>query len=122
MEPQFGEQKFNIEANDLAALQERIAKLEAQLSGEKQEVGQEAKVEMAKQEIKEYVQEVQQTPSFAPPVSTRNDADDIKDKSATEQVGALVSLALSSGVSKAIHVAQDLNNPAILDELHDTLI
>ncbi|MDD5146334.1 MAG: hypothetical protein PHN39_01095, partial [Candidatus Pacebacteria bacterium] len=56
------------------------------------------------------------------PVSTRNDADDIKDKSATEQVGALVSLALSSGVSKAIHVAQDLNNPAILDELHDTLI
>ena len=117
-----GEQTFSIETNDLNALRERITKLESQLSKENKDAGKEIKVERAREEIKEYIEEVKQTPSFASPVSARNDENDLKDKPTTEQVGALISLALESGIPKAIKVAMDLNNPAILDELHDTLV
>jgi hypothetical protein len=122
MPNQFGEQKLKIESADLIALQDRITKLESQLATEQKEASESGKAEMAKQEIKEYIQEVQQTPSFASPISNRNNADEIKNKPVAEQLGALISLALESGLDKAISVAKSLNNPAILDELHDTLV
>ena len=117
----FSEKSFS-QSPDIAVLQERIARLEAQLSQEQKEAAPEQRVEAAKQEISNYVQEVQQTPSFAPAKSTRDDTSDLKNKSRAEQLGALVKLALSDGLDKAIGVANGLNNPAILDELHDTLV
>lgn len=122
MEPSFSEQSSVSVGQDLAALKERITALEAKLNQEQKEVKSEVKIEQVKQAISDYVKEVQQVPSFAPPASTRDEASEIKDKPVPEQVGALVSLALTSGLNRAIAVASDLDNPAILDELHDILV
>ncbi|MCL5010918.1 MAG: hypothetical protein M1127_01770 [Patescibacteria group bacterium] len=113
---------FNVESNDLKALQERIAKLEAQLAQEKREVSPTEKTDLAKKEISQYIREVQQIPDFAQPQSQRDDVKEIRLMPPTQQVGALVSLALGDGLAKAIAIAIGLDNPAILDEMHDTLV
>lgn len=122
MDHQFKKPRFNVESNDLRALQERITKLEARLAQEKQEIGPTEKADLAKKEISQYIKEVQQTPDFAQPIAQRDDVGEIKLMPPTQQVGALVSLALGDGLTKAITVANDLDNPAILDEMHDTLV
>lgn len=110
-----------IESPDILVLQERIAQLEAQLRKDSKEKPI-LQPERVKQEISNYIQEVQQTPSFALPTSTRDEVDEIKKFSPSQQVGSLVSLTLSDGLQKAVALANDLGNPAIVDELHDTLV
>jgi len=81
----------------------------------------EEKEKVVKQEIKEYLQELQQTPPTAAPLATRDETDEIKKFPASQQVGALVSLVFEKSLNEAIQVAKELNNPAILDEFHDIL-
>ncbi len=64
---------------------------------------------------------MQQTPSFAAPLSVRDEADEIAKFPTGQQVGALISLVFDKGLEKAISTARNLNNPAILDEFHDIL-
>ncbi|PIR71844.1 MAG: hypothetical protein CO145_00155 [Candidatus Nealsonbacteria bacterium CG_4_9_14_3_um_filter_37_13] len=108
-----------IEQPEVLELRERIEKLEAQLEREKVP---EEKEKMVKQEIKSYLQELQKTPSFAPPPATRDEAEEIAKFESSQQVGALVSLVFEKGLLEAISVANALDNPAILDEFHDTLV
>jgi len=100
-------------------LREKVEKLEERL--EKERVPEE-KEKMVKQEIKTYLREMQQTPPTAPPIATRDEAEEIKKFPPSQQVGALISLVFEKGLPQAISVARDLNNPAILDEFHDILI
>lgn len=105
---------------DIQVLKNRIEQLEARLG--KERAPTENKERMVKQEISNFIRETQQTPSFAPPPKSRDEAKEISSFEPSQQVGALVSLAFDKGLVQAISVAQDLDNPAILDELHDTLV
>ena len=104
---------------EIEELKARIGKLEAQL---KKERVSEEKEKIVKQEIKSYLRKLQQTPTFATPPATRDEVEEIVNLEPSEQVGALVSLVFEKGLPKAISVAKAINNPAILDEFHDTLI
>jgi hypothetical protein len=103
---------------EIEELKSRIEKLESELKKEKPPVQE----KIVKREIKNYIEEVQKTPSFAPPVSTRDEAEEIAKFQPSQQVGALVSLVFQKGLSQAVSVAKQLDNPAILDEFHDILV
>lgn len=105
---------------ELEVLKERIEKLESQLKREGPLP--EEKEKRIKQEIKTHIREVQLTPSFAPSVATRDEAEEIAKFEPSQQVGALLSLVFAKGLPKAISVAKAINSPAVLDEFHDTLV
>ncbi len=106
------------ELPEMEVLKERAEKVEERL--EKEEAPEE-KERIIKQEIKEYLQELQQTPPTAAPLATRDETEEIKRFPPSQQVGALVSLVFEKGLEEAISVARGLDNPAILDEFHDIL-
>ncbi|PJE73304.1 MAG: hypothetical protein COV00_00540 [Candidatus Tagabacteria bacterium CG10_big_fil_rev_8_21_14_0_10_40_13] len=119
--PEMGPEKATPqkESLEIEELKQRLEKLESQL---KKEQTPEKKGERVKQEIKSYLRELQQTPSFAPSPSTRDEAEEIAKFEPNQQVGSLISLVFEKGLPEAISVARDLNNPAILDEFHDALV
>lgn len=82
----------------------------------------EGREERIKQEIKSYLQELQQMPPSPLPVATRDEADEISKFPANQQVGALISLVFVKGLPEAVAVAKALDNPAVLDEFHDLLV
>lgn len=96
-----------------------IKKIESRI--EKEKIPEERE-KIIKKEIKNYLEKIQETPNFAPPISTRDEAKEISQLEPDQQVGTLISLALEEGLEKAISVAKQLNNPAILDEFHDILV
>jgi len=104
---------------EVKELKTRIEKMEAKIAKEKVPEKKEA---IIKEEIRAYLQELQKTPSFALPSSARDETEEIKEFSRGEQVGTLISLVFEKGLKEAVSVARALNNPAILDEFHDTLI
>ena len=109
-----------LERPEVKEIEKRVKELKERL---KQEESVRLKEEKVKEEIKNYLKEFQSFQSTAaPPIQTRDEADEIKDFSKGEQVGALVSIALEEGLPKAISVARSLNDPAVLDEFHDTLV
>lgn len=107
------------EIPEIKELKRRIEKIEAQL---KKEQIPEEREKIVKQEIKNYLQEVQKMPPFASPQVVRDEVKEIAKFSTTQQVGVLVSLVFEKGLYQAISVAKALNNPAILDEFHDVLV
>jgi hypothetical protein len=113
------EREITSEEREIEELKKRLESLEIQL---KKERIPEKKEKMIKQEIKSYLQELQKTPSFAPPPTTRDEAEEISKFEPNQQIGALISLVFDKGLMEAISVAQQLNNPALLDEFHDTLV
>jgi hypothetical protein len=116
---EFSEQP-KIENPEILEIKERLEKIEAELEKAK-EVGEKEK--LIKQEIKSYLQTLQQTPSFASAVQTRDEVEEIKGLSEPDQqIGALISLVFDKGLLEAISVARALDNPALLDEFHDTLV
>lgn len=104
---------------EVIELRKRLEKLETRL--EKESTSQE-KERLAKQEIKAYLQELQQVPLSPTPTKIRDEADEIKVFEPSQQVGALITLVSEKGLNEAISVALALENPAILDEFHDTLV
>lgn len=110
------------ERPEIEILRERIEKLEAELKKEKVPPVPQEKEKMVKGEIKAYLREMQRIPPTAAPLATRDEADEIKRFPPSQQVGALISLVFEKGLPEAISVARNLNNPAILDEFHDTLV
>ena len=106
---------------EIEALKERVEQLETQLKKEQPSISPEKEEKAVKQEIKSYLRELQQIPSTAAPLATRDEADEISKFPASQQVGALISLVFEKGLEEAISVARQLDNPAILDEFHDIL-
>ena len=111
-----------IPSPEIEALRERVEQLESQLKKEQPPVSPEAEEKAVKQEIKSYLQELQQIPATAAPLATRDEADEIKRFPLSQQIGVLISLVFEKGLEEAISVAKELNNPAILDEFHDILV
>lgn len=72
--------------------------------------------------VKERLRALQKMPAFALPRAKRDEVDEIIQFPVSQQVGALISLVFEQGLEQAIATAKALNNPAILDELHDTLV
>lgn len=106
--------------SEIEALKERVEQLESQLKKETL-LSPEKEEKAIKQEIKSYLRELQQLPSTAAPLATRDEADEVKKFPPNQQVGALVALVFEKGLEEAISVARQLDNPAILDEFHDIL-
>lgn len=75
-----------------------------------------------KEEIKHFLEQAQMPPSTSIPTTQRDEAEEIAKFSRPEQVGALVNLVFERGLEYSLNVARQLDNPAILDEFHDTLI
>ena len=72
--------------------------------------------------VKERLRALQKMPTFALPSAKRDEVDEIVQFPVSQQIGALISLVFEQGLEQAIATAKALNNPAILDELHDTLV
>jgi chromosome segregation ATPase len=106
----------------IEVLQKRVEQLESQLRKESPSISPEKEERAVKQEIKSYLKELQQTPTTIAPLATRDEAKEIKKFPPSQQVGALVSLVFDKGLEEAISVAKGIDNPAILDELHDILV
>lgn len=107
---------------EVEVLRKRVEQLEAQLKKEQPPISPEKEESAIKQEIKSYLRELQQTPTTAAPVATRDETEEIKKFPPSQQVGALVSLVFEKGLEEAISVAKGIDNPAILDEFHDILV
>ncbi|MBI2573851.1 MAG: hypothetical protein HYV78_00430 [Candidatus Wildermuthbacteria bacterium] len=125
-QPEQGREEYHAATERVIAdLKERIATLEA---GQKKEPMPSAaghsveQVKKVKEEIRGYLHELQQTPSFASPVGVRDDTPEIRVLEKDQQVGALLSLVFDKGLPHALAVARALDNPALMDEFHDTLI
>ena len=118
-EPASPERMPESKSQEVIELKERVEKLEAQI---RREQAPEDKERIVKEEIKSYLEELQQIPSSAAPVATRDETDEITKFEPDQQIGALVSLAFDRSLREAISVARELNNPAILDEFHDILV
>jgi seryl-tRNA synthetase len=108
--------EINISEEEIDKIRKRI---ESQKGKVEEEKGREEKI---REEIKNHLQELQQTPSFAAPVKERDELKEIKIMPKSQQIGALVSLVFDKGLPKAVSIAKSLDNPAILDEFHDILI
>jgi len=119
-EKNFQPEKITSET-EVGILQKRVERLEAQLRKEELPITPEKEEKAVKQEIKNYLRELQQTPTTVAPLVTRDEAKEINKFPATQQVGALVSLVFEKGLEEAISVAKGIDNPAILDEFHDIL-
>ena len=116
-----GSERLEIKEEEVKELKDKVEKLEAQIEEKKKPVAED-KERMVKREIKDYLQELQEMPASAAPIATRDEADEVSKFPPSQQIGALISLAVEKGIKKAISVANDIDNPAILDEFHDILI
>jgi len=112
-------QQPKIENPEILQIKERLEKLEERLEKEKKI---EEKERIIKKEIKTYLQDFQKSPSFAPPLQTRDETEEIRKLEPDQQIGALISLVFEKGLPRAIAIVSSLDNPAILDEFHDTLV
>ncbi len=90
---------------------------------EEKKEGIEVKKEEAEEAIKDYLREIKETPAVQPPADqVISEAEAIKVLTKKRQAQYLVNLCFKKGIHYALHVAQKLNDPFILDELHDRLI
>lgn len=88
---------------------------------EKLEFDEKDKEKTIKKEIKSFIQNTPSIPSISvAPQKIKQ----ISQKKPDEQIEDLISIVFQQkrGLAKAIATAQQLNNPAILDQFHDTLI
>jgi len=120
-EKETGESILDKDVSEVKDLKAKIEQLESELR-EEYPSDEQKKESTIKQEIKTYLHGLQQTPSFAAPTITRDEADEIVEFPLDQQVGALISLAFDKGVKKAVSIARKINNPAVLDEFHSALI
>lgn len=110
------ENDLNIEKihRDIKEAEARLGKEISSLEREK----------LIKEKIKEHLQQLQTTPASASPVQDRDETEEISQFEPSQQIGTLIAFVFEKkgGLKKAISIARNLDNPAILDEFHDTLI
>lgn len=83
----------------------------------------ERKQELVRGEIREFISEVQsKRPSSVPPKEMKQKIFGIQTLPSSQKLGALITMTFDEGIETAIGIARALDDPAILDELHDTLI
>jgi len=107
---------------EIAELRKRLSELESKARTGEGIVNEAEQKQEVKREIKKYLENIQQTPSFAAPIATRDEVNEIRKMEPSQQIGALVSLVFEKDLKTAIQVARDTDNPAILKELYIALI
>lgn len=103
--------------------EEEIKQLEKKLEEKKHELEESGKEykpqEAAKEVIKEY-SAGQATPAPAPP-NTQAITNKLQNEPHARQVEELLNIAQKKGIVEAVNVARHLDNPHLLDDLHDRL-
>lgn len=94
---------------------------EALKQPETKELTPEKEKEILKQAISEHVQKAKPV-SDDQQKSVAATSQQIKGEPKEQQIKLLTDLALEKGISHAIEVAKRLDNPYLLDELHDALV
>jgi len=107
-------------------LNEEILELEKKLAEKKQELIEKKETgkhekEIIKEIIKEKVEAAAVAPASTPQTQTIKKIKEIAGEPKERQVQLLVNLALEKGIIQAVEVAKGLDNPYLLDELHDVL-
>jgi hypothetical protein len=105
-----------IQLPEVGGLREKIIEKTAEIQNESPE----SREKILRQEISEKLSQFQSITSV--PLTDRDEADEISQFSPEEQVHSLVSLVFEKGLEKAVSVAKKIDNPALLDEFHDTLV
>lgn len=120
-------QKHNFERGEtpdkqaeVEKLRQEIAEMRKQLAEKKAEIRPEVFVETA-QEGAPGAEQVEAV-SISAAQATRPDTQATQAIDADDQVKILCELAFQKGVDVALKSAQELNNPYVLDEFHDTLV
>jgi len=103
---------------EIEGLREKLQEKQIELKDESAETKEKA----IRKEIEEKLKGIQPLQQPNVPLSDRDEADEIAKLSAEKQVEALVSLVFEKGLEPAVSVAKKINNPAILDGLHDILV
>jgi hypothetical protein len=85
------------------------------------EIGPEKGKEILREVVSEHIQEAHAVSSSNQQVISQN-ASQIKDQPKERQIQFLTDLALEKGITEAVHVAKSLENPYLIDELHDSLV
>lgn len=128
-------QMQNLEAQPKSDLHIEIADLEKRLEEKKRlaEIsGVEAspEKEVFKEVVKEHLVEKRaQISAGLPSAQTQaqaqqvaSDADKLKAMSEQKQLEELINIATSKGPLEAVHIAENLKNPRLVDDLHDHLV
>jgi hypothetical protein len=113
-------ENFERQLPSIEGLKEQIEQKQFEVQSELPE----NKEKIIKKEISEKLKEFQSNSSDVSsiPLSDRDEASEISKLSVEQQVEALVSLVFEKGLDSSVSTAKKINNPAILDSLHDILI
>jgi len=107
-------------------IHEEIFELEKKLAEKKQELAEKQEFEkhdkdILREVVKERISQVKvSTKPPAPQIAKK--AKEIGVESKERQIQLLIDLVFQKGVEHAIEVARRLDNPYLLDELHDSLV
>jgi hypothetical protein len=99
----------------------KIKKAEALKKSEIKELGPEKEKEILKEALSQHIERIQSITPAQQQAITRA-AQQIKDQPKERQIQLLINLAFEKSVIEAIEVAKGLDNPYLIDELHDTLV
>lgn len=114
-QPQIAEKQTEVEK-----LRQEIVEMRKQLAEKKMELRQEAPAE-APTEGKSGAEIAESAPTPAGVIASQPSIQTAP-TDIDNQVKNLCELAFQKGVGEAIKAAQELNNPYVLDELHDALV
>jgi len=62
------------------------------------------------------------TPAASPAMQVKEKAGELKRYEKTQQLKGLIDIAFQKGISYAVDVVKEMDNPFLMDELHDVLI
>jgi hypothetical protein len=104
-------------------IEELKQRIEAQRPRIEAEGDRERREDVVRGEIQEFISEVQSMrPAQAPPQVIKQKAAGIQTLPPSQKLGALITMTFEDGIETAISIARALDDPAILDEMHDTLV
>ena len=131
-------QEFNFENQNLEeeiqVLEKRLEEKKKALSGEKRpeekeflkgiviERAREVSALKAEKKIPKPVSGIKKTQAIPISLAGKISLKDLKSLSPEKQLDILIGIALSESIFEAANLAQQLDNPYILDEFHDTLV
>lgn len=121
----------NMEKPQIPGLHDEIADLEKKLAGKRRlaeisGIELPAEKEIFKEVVKEHIQEKKAEVSAALPQAgqqiqqqqAQSEADRLKEMAEQKQFEELVNIALSKSPIDAVHIAENMHNPKLLDDLH----
>src|SRR3989338_6284616 len=82
----------------------------------------ESKRELVREEIREFIEEVQEAIVPGEPQPIREHETNIQAMEPSQRVGALLSMVFEQGLEQTMAAIKNLDDPAVIDEFHDILV